>query len=164
MWAEWVVADAHLLCSVGWAWHQSAKCIRLVVKVEMLEKRKANQLWNEACFPPLACRPGPQPSCAAGLSCCTLHGTSWHLRHLWVFHLQEKNRSLMQGKQKCQANYRDMGAWKHDFDHYKWKCDNARSSKFNVDLHQGIRKSSMKYKSTSYGSGDRIHHCQVVWE
>lgn len=55
------------------------------------------------CVPlPLVCMPGPQVSCAVGLSCLRNQGTSWHFLHLCVFHL-EPIRTL----NSCQCSHGD---------------------------------------------------------
>ena len=128
-----------------------------MVKLATLKNWKANRSAVGWGLSPLACRPGPQPSWAPGLSCCTLQGTNWHLRHLWVFHLQEENRSLTQRKQTHKANQRPMVARKHDSERRKgefiWKC--SVLSKCSLDLYQDTEKRSINYKSTFYGSWDK---------
>lgn len=47
---------------------------------------------REGVHIPRTCIPGPQVSWAPGLSWRTDQGTSWHLLHLWVFHLQKRTR------------------------------------------------------------------------
>lgn len=46
-------------------------------------------MWMWLCSPRIW-MPGPQVSWAPGLSWRTDHGTSWHLLHLWVFHLKRR--------------------------------------------------------------------------
>lgn len=79
-----VKAEEYCVPNTVW-WMCSCECI----SVRLGERSKVRRLMlYMTADVPLVWTPAPQFSWAPLLSLRMLHGTSWHLRHLCVFHLQ----------------------------------------------------------------------------
>lgn len=130
----------------------------------MLEKGRANQVWNGASHlsPGVRARSLPALRGWPAARSTGLTGTGAICESSTCRETAEAHRE----EAKCPASHGETVAWKHDFDHCTWEFISQCSVLCicNLDLYRDVVESSIKYTRTFHGHGDKSSSLSISIE